>query len=260
MSYLIETFRSGTTVAFLTGGCFCINCAGLIFYSGGLIRSKSVMGKTLGYGWIFDVLFSLECVLNGLTDLALLAAVSYRSRETREGFPIECLACTLKGFIVWNTFTVVGCWTATCALYYERDLEFNGIYPYAFVNESGVNATAGALVNRSFLALLYGVYFGYLQVVLRDAMLADTFVAYANEIDTSQSSQQLPASSRMSEESRGQHAAPIPKEWGRPSQSSFRPRTEWSSSEERRNPFAENKDERLTGSGGARVDSIRDFE
>ncbi|KAH7969386.1 hypothetical protein HPB52_017541 [Rhipicephalus sanguineus] len=180
----------------------CLNCAGLIFYSGGLIREKSVMGKTLGYGWIFDVIFSLECVLNGVSDLALLAAVSY----------------------------------------------FGGIYPYAFFNESALNATTAALVGKSSLLLLFSVYFGYLQIVLRDAMLADPFVAYANECDTTQSSLQ-PASSERPEESPGHHhdAASIPKEWGQPSQTSFRPRSEWSSSEDRCNPFAENKDERLAG-------------
>ncbi|KAL3193238.1 hypothetical protein MRX96_017921 [Rhipicephalus microplus] len=102
----------------------CLNCAGLIFYSGGLIREKSVMGKTFAYGWIFDLLFSLECVLNGFSDLALLAAVSYRSRDGRDGFPIE----------------------------------FGGIYPYALFNDSALNATTGALVDSSFTPTLPMLY------------------------------------------------------------------------------------------------------
>ncbi|KAL3193239.1 hypothetical protein MRX96_017922 [Rhipicephalus microplus] len=101
----------------------------------------------------------------------------------------------------------------------------------------------------SQLLLLYGVYFGYLQAVVRDSVLADPFVAYANECDRTQSFQQLPAPSGMSNENCSPHldAESLPKEWGQPSQSSFRPPTEWSSSDDRRNPFAENEDERLTG-------------
>ncbi|XP_065296321.1 uncharacterized protein [Dermacentor albipictus] len=257
----------------------CINCAGLIFYSGGLIRDKRVMGRTLGYGWIFDLLFSLECALNGLSDLLLLAAVSYRSRDAREGFPIGCLTCTLKGFIVWNTFSVVACWTASCALYHERDLEFGAVYPYALINESVLtsNATSATLVNKSFiptlamvyisatliaafkLIVLYAVYYGFLQVALHDAVLADPFVVYAREQDTTHSSLHT-APAGGPEDGRGYHgggradhvrppglAGRIPKEWGQPSQTSFRPRPEWSSSEGRHNPFAESRDHRLAG-------------
>lgn len=43
------------------------------------LEGANFLSAAAGYGWIFDLLFSLECALNGLSDLLLLAAVSYVS-------------------------------------------------------------------------------------------------------------------------------------------------------------------------------------